>query len=346
MKRTAYLGCSLLLTAALAVPTFARQAAPNDGAAYTTYFNIPATDLKAKVEAGEKFIADFKASQYADPVYRQTVDNYAKLMNWPKVLELAGKLEALFPKMEVKSKARVYSQAMVAAQQSNNAAETIAYGEKVIAIAPEDLNTLITLSSTIPQSTPTDKAALGKAEGYATKALGLVTSLNPASIGLSPADWEKQKAGIEATLHTTLGSIAYNNMDYPKAEEHLLAAIKATPTDGGAWYLLGLVYNQQTAELTKQYTTVLKATNDAIAARADQSQIDELKAQTDGVTQNLRTKRDQAIDALATAVAAGGATMAPANTQLQKLWSGKNAGSMDGLDAKIAERKQWLATQG
>jgi len=64
MKRTGYLGCSFLLTVALAVPTFARQAAGlNDGAAYTNYFNIPATDLKAKVEAGEKFIAEFKASQ-------------------------------------------------------------------------------------------------------------------------------------------------------------------------------------------------------------------------------------------------------------------------------------------
>jgi len=267
-------------------------------------------------------------------------------MNWPKVLALAGQLETLFPAMAPNNKAVVYNNAMAAAQQSSKAAETISYGEKVIAIVPDDLNTLITLSSTIPQATPTDKAALAKAETYATKALGLVANLNPASVGLAPAAWATQKTGIEGTLHFTLGSIAFNNMDYPKAEEHLIAATKATPKDGSAWYLLGLVYNQQAAEITKQYAAVFKATNDAIAAKADQSQIDELKAQTEGVTANLRAKRDQAIETLATAVAAGGPTAAPAKTQLDKLWGNSHDGSMEGLDAKINERKQWLATQG
>ena len=127
---------------------------------------------------------------------------------------------------------------MNAAQQSNNAAQTIALGDKVLSIAPDELNTLITLSSTIPAVSQQDKVAIGKAETYATKALTLVASLDPKSIGLSDADWAKQKSGIEGTLHTTLGQIALNNQELPKAEEQLNLALKAMPKEGGAWYLL------------------------------------------------------------------------------------------------------------
>ncbi len=348
MKKTAYLGCSFLLLAALAVPTFAGpRAAPaqNDAGAYTAYYNIPQTDPKTKAEAGEKFIKDFPASQYAEPVFRQTVSNHGKLSNWAKVLELTGKVDQMFPGMSAANKATMYAQGMQAAQQSNNAAQTIAFGEKVLSLAPDDLNTLITLSSTIPAATPSDKAGLEKAKGFATKALTLVAKLDPKSVGLSEADWAKQKSGIEGTLHTTLCSIAFNNQDYPKAEEDCLAATKATPKDGGAWYLLGLVYNQQAVDITKNYQSAVKATNDAIGAKADQIQIDELKAQSSALEQNLRAKRDQAIDTLATSVAAGGTTQAPAKTQLDRLWNTKNSGDMSGLDAKIAERKQWLAAQ-
>ena len=100
MKRTAYLGCSFLLTAALAIPVLARpQAAPaqNDGDAYTNFY--VETDPAKKADLGEKFFTTFKSSQYADPVFRTTVDIYASTGKWAKVIELVGKVDQLFPTM-------------------------------------------------------------------------------------------------------------------------------------------------------------------------------------------------------------------------------------------------------
>ena len=349
MKRTAYLGCALLLTGALAgVPTFAQAPqAPtmSDDAAYTDFYNLPQADPKAKAEAGEKFIAIYPKSQYADGVFRQTVSNYAKAGNWAKVLELVGKTEQLFTTMTTENKANMFAQGMNAAQQAGNSAQIVSYGEKVLSASPNDLMTLITLSSTIPSSTPQDKAAVTKAQGYAAKALTLTATLDPKTLGMTDAIWASQKATIEGSLHTTLGSISYNAQDYAKAEEHLVPATKATPKEGTGWYLLGLVYNQQASEISKTYGTAVAETNKLIKEKADQAQIDELKAATGALQDNLRAKRDHAIEALATAVACGGTTMAPAKTTLEKLWTTKNSGDMSGLDGFINTKKQWLASQ-
>jgi len=341
MRRTAYLGCSLVLTAALAIPLFAQTAAAqDDGTAYANFY--AESNQQKKAELGEKFVTDYKTSQYADPVFRQTVSLYYKLKNWPKVNELANKTDQLFPSMEASNKAQVYALAMDGAQQSNNAAQTITFGEKILAIAPNDanaLNTLITLSSTIPVAMPKDKAAIEKAEGYANKALGMLSKLDPKSLGISEADWAKQKLTIEGTLHNTLGNIHVNQQNYDKAVEELVQATKALPRDGTSWYLLGLAYNQQYATHAKNYAEAVAKSNEAIRARADQALIDESKATVVALEQVARDKRDQAIEALATAVSCGGTTQQPALDQLKKLYSTKNNGSLDGLDQLIKSKQ-------
>src|SRR5215831_1009969 len=127
MKRTANLGWSLILMTALALPTVARAQAQEEGTAYANFY--AEQDCKAKAALGEKFVADFKTSQYADPVFRQTINCYYKLNNFPKVSELAGKLDQSFPSMKPEDKAPVYAQAMELAQRSNNTPQTIAFGE-------------------------------------------------------------------------------------------------------------------------------------------------------------------------------------------------------------------------
>jgi hypothetical protein len=47
-----------------------------------------------------------------------------------------------------------------------------------------------------------------------------------------------------------------------------------------------------------------------------------MKGKSDKLEQELRAKRTQATDALATAVAIGGPVADPAKAQLQKLWTG------------------------
>src|SRR5215831_7728705 len=126
MKRTAYLGWSLLLIAVMAIPTVLQ--AQDEGTAYATYYGEP--DCAKRADLGEKFIAGFKTSQYVDPTFRGTLNCYFKLNNFQKVMDMASKLDQLVPDMKPTDKVVVLDSAMEAAQRSNNAAQTIAFGEK------------------------------------------------------------------------------------------------------------------------------------------------------------------------------------------------------------------------
>jgi tetratricopeptide (TPR) repeat protein len=159
------------------------------------------------------------------------------------------------------------------------------------------------------------------------------------SVGMSDAEWAKQKTGIEGSLHNTLGSIYFNKQDYDKAVDELTAATKDMPKDGPSWYLLGLAYNQQYISQQKPYQEAVNKSNAAIKAKEDQALIEESKATALALEQVLRDKREQAIDALATAVACGGTTKDPAMDQLKKLYTTKNNGSTDGLDQLINSKK-------
>jgi tetratricopeptide (TPR) repeat protein len=340
MRRTAYLGCSLLMVSALMVPSLGwAQAPPNSDDAYRDFY--AQQDPQKKAQMGEKFLTDFKDSQYKDPVYRTLITIYEKASNWNKVIEVATKIDQWLPAATPQTKASTYAKAMTAAQQSNNAAQTISFGEKVLAIAPNDVNTLITLATTIPRALPTDAAgktaSLEKAQKYATQSLAEVGKLDAKSAGLSEADWTAFRSTTEGTLHSTLGEISYDRMEYDKAIEEFTTAIKTLPKDGTSWYLMGLSLDQQGNALTKRYLDAVKATNEAVSAHADKVQIDDMKAQSDGLEQALRAKREEAINALASAVAFGVETARP---RLQTLYKTKNNDSLDGLDQLIASKKK------
>jgi tetratricopeptide (TPR) repeat protein len=336
MKGIVILGWLMIVV--IVIPTVAR--AQDEGTAYANFF--AEEDCKTKAPLGEKFMADYKMSQYVEPAFQLTLVCYSKLNNYPKVLDLAGRLEQLAPSMKPTSKANMYARAMEAAQQSNDAAQTIAFGEKVLAIVPDSdpmyLNTAITLSSTLAIANQNDMAALQKAEGYGQKALATLSKMDGKSLGLSDAEWATQKIGIEGSVHNTLGTIYFSKKDYDKAVDDLVVATKDLPKDGQAFYLLGLSYQQQYASQLKPYLAAVAKSNADIKAKAEQAVIDEGKATADGLADALHEKQDKAIDALATAAALGGPTQAPAMDELKKLYTTKK-GSTDGLDRLIQSKK-------
>src|SRR5438445_11275101 len=177
MKRTGYLGMSLLLVLALAasaLPGFGQAAAQAKGPqaktqaeynAYTALYNEKNPQKKA--ELGEKFLADFKESDFISNTYTMIIGAYTGAQNWAKVVDAAERAAA-FPGADNRLKAFAYANAMVASQNLNQIDKVIAYGDKVLAIDPNDLNTMITLSAIIPAKLPGDdagkKAALDNAE--------------------------------------------------------------------------------------------------------------------------------------------------------------------------------------
>jgi len=349
MRRTGYLEIALLLVfalAAAALPGFG-QAAQAKGPqaktqaeynAYVAFFNEK--DPVKKAALGEKFIVDFKESDFVTASHNQIITAYTMAQNWAKVIEAAERAAAL-PMADNKLKAFAYANAMVASQNMNQLDRVLAYGDKVLAIDPNDLNTMITLSAAIPVKLPTDdsgkKAALDKAEVLAKKALAGIQPL----LAQAPAAQKAQITQIESQLHETLGFIAYNRPDATKSIEEYEATIKITPKDDVAHFYLGANYQSLTAQASKKYQDAVKAENDAKAAKADQPTIDDLAAKRQGLENEVKEKRDKAIDEYAVAVAIGGSSAQNARAALQKLWENKND-NLNGMDEFIAQKKQQL----
>jgi len=330
MKRIMYFGCSLLMPIVLAAAFSRPLMAQDDGSSYAEF--LAEQDQARKAAMGEKFLADFQTSQYVDPVYRITVNIHYKANNWAKVMDLAGRLEQLDPTTKAENKEQFYSLAMGAAQNSNNTAQTIAFGEKVLSVSPENLNALITLATTIPGAAANDKTATDKAEEYASKGLKVLPSSNQFA--------EDQKAGLQGMLYSSLGIIAFNRQDYDRSVEEFALATKFAPTDGNSWYLLGFSYHQQFTELAKKAN---EASSEAVQLSKkrppDRALIDEANGTAQAFTDASREKREQAMSALASSVNCGGPTQQPATQLLTKIWQAKNNGSSDGLQDYIKSKK-------
>src|SRR5215510_8657671 len=343
MKRTGYLGISVFAMLTLLVsslPTFGQEKQPQaktkpEYDAYVALINEK--DPAKKAELGEKFINDFKESDYILTSHSMIITAYTSAKNWPKVLSAADRAAAL-PNADNKLKAYAYANAMIAARNTNDIDKVISYGDKVLQIQPDDLNAMITLSAVIPAKLPADpaakKAALDKAHDLATKAL---TGIQPL-LAKADAQSKPQLVQIQSNLHATLGLIAYNRPEYPKSIEEYELAVKDAPKDDVAHYYLGLNYQALAAQASKDYQVAIKAENDAKAAKADQPVIDELAAKRGGLEEDIRRARDKAIDEFAIAVALGGQVSAQAKDALTRLWTAKNDNT-NGLDQFLAQKK-------
>jgi len=351
MRRTGYPRVSLLLILILgvsALPGFsqapaaqAKAPAAKTQAEYDAYKAVyDEKDPKKKAELGEKFLANpaFKESDFIPNTHTIIITSYANDKNWAKVMEAADRA-AVLPNADNRLKGFAYGNAMIAAQNANNVDKVLSYGDKVLVIDPNDLNTLITLSAAIPAKLPADdagkKTALDKAADYAGKALAGIAPL----MAKASAQEKPQFVQIDGQLHATLGLIAYSRPDYQKSIQEYDTAIKSTPKDDVAHFYLALDYQALAAQASKDYQAALKAENEAKAAKAEQPTIDELAAKRGGLEDDIKKYRDKALDEFGFATAIGGPVAIQAKDALTKLWTSKNDNT-DGLDAFIAQKKQ------
>ena len=207
---------------------------------------------------------------------------------------------------------------------------------------------MLIVSNRITERLPTDpgakKAALDKSSNLATKSLAGVQQIfsQPKPASLTDAQWNQEKSNLESQIHSTLGYVALNRLEYPKAIEEYDIAIKSAPKDAVSHFRLGLAYEYQAADASKALVEAIDAENKAKTAKAEQSLLDELVAKRQAMEEDARTKRDKAIDELVSAVAIGGVVAQPARTELEKLYKVKNNDSLEGLDQLIAQKKTQL----
>src|SRR5438552_6594699 len=231
-------------------------------------------DPAKKAAAGEKFVAEFKESDFIPSSHRMIITAYSKAQNWAKVMEAADHA-ATIAGADDALKGFAYGNAMVAAQNTNNVDKIISYGDKVLAIAPNDIDTLMTVSAAIPTKLPADdagkKAALDKASSLASKALSALQPL----ISEAAAAQKAPLLQAESQLHATLGVVAFDRPDYRKAIEEYDLTVKGNPKDDLAHYYLAASYQALAGQAVKDYQVAIKAENDAKAAKSDQPTIDE-----------------------------------------------------------------------
>src|SRR4029079_17617893 len=125
-----------------------------------------------------------------------------------------------FPQADNNTKKFVLQRLMASYQQQNNFDKTVEMGEKLLAIDPKDLPSLLTLSSILPERLPPDEAQknaqLDKALQYAERALAEINALQkPGQI--TDQQWTDEKNKLLATVNSSIGLVHLNRKEYDKA---------------------------------------------------------------------------------------------------------------------------------
>jgi tetratricopeptide (TPR) repeat protein len=175
--------------------------------AYKAFQAVPSSDSSKKIEAGEAFLQKYPESRYKSPVYGALAYAYVQ----------AGQVQ----KMEE-------------------------YGEKEIALVPNDVSTLALMAQTLPRSirstTPPAEATqlLTKAEQYSKQAIEITPTL-PKPANLTDEAFASAKNQTLAMAHSGLGLVYFRRGKTADAITELDEAVKVDPNpDPVNYYLLGM----------------------------------------------------------------------------------------------------------
>jgi tetratricopeptide (TPR) repeat protein len=189
-----------------------------------------------------KYVADLTARADADAAQRNRPRNAA-----PPVDKNSAAFKTMLTEMD-KGKLYYYQNLMTGYQALNDAPKSIEYGEKALAMDPQNLAALLTVSTVMAERMPPDEKAreahLRRAEELGKKAESGVTQLVNAAGAQMPA---AQKAGLQAGVHQTLGTVFLNQKKYGDAQKSLLTAL-TFEKDPVTYLRLGLAYAQATPE--------------------------------------------------------------------------------------------------
>ena len=160
-----------------------------------------------------------------------------------KTVREVEEFAARYPKSDLLGTAYQYE--MFAYQQLNDFGGLLGAGQKALKLQPKNVNTLLTLALSIPESVgqrPDSSELLGLAEGYAHQALEELPKMHiPRRISME--QWNVMQAEMGSRAHEALGSCMMRRGKPEDAIAELKAAILASPKpEGHQFYKLGLAY--------------------------------------------------------------------------------------------------------
>ena len=178
-----------------------------EDAAYKAFQAVNPSDAAKKVETGEAFLLKYPESRYKSPVYGSLTYAYLQAGNTQKMQE---------------------------------------YGEKEIALVPNDVSTLALLGQTLPRtlrgsaSDPIALQVLAKAEQFSKQAIEITPTL-PKPENLTDEAFTSAKNQTLAMAHSGLGLVYVRRGKNAEAIPELEQAVKIDPNpDPVNYYLLGM----------------------------------------------------------------------------------------------------------
>jgi tetratricopeptide (TPR) repeat protein len=191
----------------LTLDTPAPPVNPEEDTAFKAFDAMPPTDVAKKITAGEAFVQKYPQSRYLAPVYSNLVKLYLSEGEIQKMQEA---------------------------------------GEKDVAIAPNDVQTLAILGQTIPRawnpSQPNAAAQLDKAEKFSKSAIELTPTI-PKPDGLTDTQFTVAKNQTLAMAHGGLGLVYFRRGKYGEAIPEFEEAVKIDPnpeSDPVTFYVLAI----------------------------------------------------------------------------------------------------------
>jgi tetratricopeptide (TPR) repeat protein len=154
-------------------------------------------------------------------------------------------------------------------------------GDKELALAPNDIQTLAILGSALPRAisanTPDPAKRLAKAEQYSQKALDLVPTITKPD-NMADDAFLKAKNMTSALAYSGLGMVAFRRGKFADAIPHFEKAIQLDPQpDPVNYYVLGIC-NEKTSHFDAAVTDFTKCSDIPGGIQAAcKSQIDEAK---------------------------------------------------------------------
>jgi len=163
-----------------------------------------------------------------------------------KKVDKNSQLYKAFVAQEISAKLNYYQVLMTSYQELNDAPKSIEYGEKALAQKPDDLVSLLTVSSVLANRPPGDdkqkEDQMKRALDLGKKAADQVTAIVSGPAGAQMK--EEQKEGLVSQVHQTLGMANLHLKKLGDAQKEYLLAIGAKKDDPISYYGLGMAYAQ------------------------------------------------------------------------------------------------------
>lgn len=173
---------------------------------------------------------------------------------------LVRNLEAFLNKYpEAQNRTQIYRALAEASLQLRDSARAADYAERMVALNPNDISTLLLAIELLEQQK--NEAALRRAVSYSTRVLDAVnrTSANGRSPRVSAEQWELEKKSDLANTYFLRGDLFLKLKDYAAAKRDLQTSYQTLPTAGAAQRL------GETAELQNDLNSAIQEYSRAFA---------------------------------------------------------------------------------